>query len=146
MTTAALPPPRRRELAPWVALGGAVGTTARLTVDALVGGVAPGWDVTTAIVNLTGAFLLGVVALWPFAARHAHRLRAFAGTGVLGAYTTFSALFVAVGTAPLAIALAELAVSIGGGVAAAAGGVALARRAIGPTSPPRDPDHDEEQL
>ena len=77
---------------PWllVALGGAIGATLRygvwrLTV-ALFGGT---WPVGTAIVNVVGSLLLGlIVGLGPKGLPP--EVRAFAATGILGAFTTFS--------------------------------------------------------
>lgn len=78
-----------------VALGGAVGTTARYL---LTHAVAPsgGWPTATFAENLVGALLLGVL-LEALARRgpethRAQRLRLALGTGVLGGFTTFSSL------------------------------------------------------
>jgi CrcB protein len=112
--------PSRRRLAAWVALGGALGTAARLAVDALVGAPVGTWDAGNAVANVTGSFFLGVIALYPFRRRHPHEVRAFAGTGVMGAYTTFSALnLAAVDGSPALDAVLGMIVSIVGGAAAA---------------------------
>lgn len=88
------PPLVRATLA--VAVGGAVGAVARVLASELVGQRAPGaWPWATLLVNASGAFALGVLltllqrrpAPWPY-------LRPLLGTGVLGGYTTFSALAV----------------------------------------------------
>lgn len=100
-----------------VAAGGAVGALARWAVVATwptaTGG--PGWG--TLAVNLTGCFLLGVLA-----ARAAPDglLRLGLGTGVLGGFTTFSTLVVETDRGVAAdrpgFAVALLAVSLVGGV------------------------------
>ncbi|MDB5045083.1 MAG: chromosome condensation protein CrcB [Deinococcus sp.] len=76
----------------WVALGGAVGAVARYGVALAFAPLAAraGFPVGVLVINVVGSFLLGLtVALvgrgvWPEAARLAF------GTGVLGAFTTFS--------------------------------------------------------
>jgi fluoride exporter len=79
--------PTWRELVA-VALGGALGTGARLTIDTLVG-----QPVSTLAINVVGSFALGllVARLWSSAAPW---LRAGLGAGLLGSFTTFSALAV----------------------------------------------------
>jgi len=76
-----------------VLLGGAVGTALRLLIDM---GVPPGDDqfpLSTLIVNSVGAFALGVlvVRVWPIAPDW---VRAGLGAGLLGSFTTFSAIAV----------------------------------------------------
>jgi CrcB protein len=70
-----------------IALAGAAGAVARFVVDGVVltrtGGRQP-WG--TALINLSGAFVLGVIA----GAAPGHGFTLIAGTGFLGAYTTFS--------------------------------------------------------
>lgn len=71
-----------------VALGGALGASARWTADLLAGGVPgtipPG---ATLAINLVGCFVIGLLA-W-FLVAH-ERWRAFLGIGFLGGFTTFS--------------------------------------------------------
>jgi CrcB protein len=90
-----------------VALGGAVGTAAReastlafpvqtSTADGTIGSVAPGLPLTIGVINVGGAFVLGIL-LAAFAARgpdvgRRRALRLTFGTGVLGGFTTYSAL------------------------------------------------------
>jgi len=147
----------RRTAAGWVALGGALGTAARLLVDALVGTPAGGWHAGIAVANVTGAFVLGLVALWPWAHRYAHAARAFAGTGAMGAYTTFSALTLAgVDGSPSAVVVVGWAASLAGGLLAAwlglRLGLAIRRAHDEPDRPgpgeadPEDPRRFEEEL
>jgi len=119
-----------------VLLGGALGTGARLLVDVVLphgGGVFP---LGTFLVNLAGSFALGmlVARVWPTAPEW---LRAGLGPGLLGSFTTFSALAVsaveltASGTA--ASAVIYVAASVIGGIAAASLGLRLGtRRTIPP--------------
>ncbi|MFD0022916.1 fluoride efflux transporter CrcB [Streptomyces sp. NPDC058382] len=74
-----------------VALGGAVGASARYGASLLWPTATGGFPWTTLVVNVIGCAVIGVfmvviTEVWP-----AHRLvRPFFGTGVLGGFTTFS--------------------------------------------------------
>ncbi len=71
-----------------VALGGAVGTLGRYAAGLVVAAVGgPIWAGTLAV-NLLGAFAMGMVA----GSGTAGSARVFLATGVLGGFTTFSAL------------------------------------------------------
>jgi CrcB protein len=73
----------------WIGVGlvGGVGALARFALDALVSErLGSGFPWGTLAVNVSGAFLLGVVA---GTALHGDAL-VLAGTGALGSYTTFS--------------------------------------------------------
>ncbi len=76
----------------WVALGGACGATLRFLVVRAFSGAAAGFPMGTLVVNVGGSFLIGLLAgsvfLDPKAAPSA---RMFFQTGLLGAFTTFSA-------------------------------------------------------
>ncbi|MFB7210923.1 fluoride efflux transporter CrcB [Streptomyces sp. NPDC056255] len=74
-----------------VALGGAIGASARYGA-ALVWPTAPGgFPWTTLVVNAVGCAVIGVFMVVISEAWTAHRLvRPFFGTGVLGGFTTFS--------------------------------------------------------
>lgn len=75
-----------------VGAGGALGAVARALVGAVVTAASgPGWAATQ-LVNLPGAFALGLFTA--SLERHGPRprLRAFVAVGFLGAFTTFSAL------------------------------------------------------
>jgi CrcB protein len=74
--------------------GGLIGTGLRLGVDALLPHTSPGsFPLSTLLINVLGSFALGllVARVWPAAPGW---LRYGLGTGVLGAFTTFSAVVV----------------------------------------------------
>jgi CrcB protein len=105
-----------------VALGGAVGTLARYALDRGLP-TAPGhFPTATLIINMSGSFLIGL--LLPFALHRAslHPLfRPFLVTGLLGGWTTYSAL--ATDAASLTrsghglVALGDVGVTLVGGLA-----------------------------
>ncbi len=122
-----------------VAAGGAVGSLARYGLSRAVP-VAGGWPLGTLVENLVGAFLLGLL-LQALALRGAETprlrwLRLTLGTGVLGGFTTYSALaletrdLLADGRA--GVALAYAVVTVVGGTVTCLAGVALAGRARPP--------------
>lgn len=124
-------------LAGLVALGGAVGTTARALLEQAFAPVPGSWPWTTFWINLAGSFVLGALletllrsgpdAGW----RRGVRLGC--GTGVLGGFTTYSTFAVEVerlasgGHAALGAAYALGSVVLG--VAAAVVGITLAAAA-----------------
>ena len=72
-------------------LAGGVGAVARFVVDAWVRAkVAIVLPLGTMIINVTGSFLLGLIAGLTAAAVAPESLRLVLGTGFLGGYTTFS--------------------------------------------------------
>lgn len=78
-----------------VAVGGAIGTALRAGITLAIGD-----DLGPALVpliNVVGAFLIGILFGWrsrmPRSSR-AQRVQLFLGTGVLGGFTTYSALAV----------------------------------------------------
>ncbi len=107
-----------------VAAGGAIGATGRWfvawTLDALGAGHVPGtWPWATLIVNVVGCVLIG------FAARFVVRdtaAWAFVVTGVLGGFTTFSALAVELNDLAeaerMSLAIAYGAVTLAAGICA----------------------------
>jgi CrcB protein len=111
-----------------VVVGGVIGTALRLAVDLALphgGGTFP---IGTFLVNLIGSFALGalVARLWPVAPEW---LRVGLGPGLLGSFTTFSALAVSAvdltsaGAGPAAVVY--VAASLVGGITAAALGIRL---------------------
>lgn len=76
-----------------VFLGGLIGTGLRLLADTLLPNDDTGFPTATLLVNVLGSFLLGllVARLW---GRAADWVKAGLGTGLIGSFTTFSALMV----------------------------------------------------
>jgi len=119
-----------------VVLGAVLGTGLRLGIDQLVApdGAFP-W--ATLLINVVGSFVLGllVARVWPSAPAW---LRAGLGTGLLGSFTTFSAVIVSLLTLTAAgmtvVAVGYLVASLVFGFAAALLGVRLGVRA--PVDPP----------
>lgn len=77
----------------WVALGGAIGSAARYSVNVWSGrliGVEFPWH--TLMVNVLGCFVMGaLVELMALKLNVSNDTRAFLTTGILGGFTTFSA-------------------------------------------------------
>ena len=113
-------------LLPWLAVlvGGVLGTGARAAIDLAAPDAHP-WP--TLGINVVGALALGllVARVWPIAPEW---LRAGLGTGVLGGFTTFSALALAVAQQADAESLAYAAASVVLGIAAAWAGLRLGGR------------------
>ncbi|WP_456825634.1 fluoride efflux transporter FluC [Cellulomonas sp. P5_E12] len=119
-----------------VAVGGAVGTTARWALTQAVGTSSSGWPTATFVENLLGSFLLG--ALLEALLRRGSEsprgrlVRLGAGTGVLGGFTTFSSLaiemerLIAGGQVTMSLLYGALSVVLG--LLACIAGIALAAR------------------
>lgn len=113
-----------------VLVGGLVGTGLRLSIDFAIPHGDTGFPVSTLLINLVGALALGylVARIWPIAPGW---LRAGLGSGLLGSFTTFSALAVSLVSLAHAgewmPALLYLAASILLGLAAAWAGLRLGR-------------------
>ena len=112
----------------WLSVGllGGVGALGRFLLDAAVSlRLGRQFPVGTLVVNLSGAFLLGLLA----GVDRGGRAMLLAGTATLGSYTTFSTWMLEshrLGEdGELRLALANLAMSLLAGVAAAALGRAL---------------------
>ncbi len=74
-----------------VALGGALGASARyMTNVAAMRLIGPGFPWGTAVANVLGSFLMGVLVIM-LAEKDATRMAPFLLTGLLGGFTTFSA-------------------------------------------------------
>ncbi len=119
-----------------IAAGGAAGTAVRAVLERAVPAHPGQWPWTTFSINLTGAFILGLllellVRSGPDSGWR-RRVRLSVGTGVLGGYTTYSTFAVEVGhlaTGPLPLLGPMYAVtSVVLGVLAAAAGIASGAR------------------
>lgn len=108
--------------------GGALGAMARA---ALLWPAA--WSATpdfaiivTAVVNVVGAFALGIVV--GVAGSKHPAARAFVGTGVLGGFTSYSAFAVQLATSTLWVAVLLAVATVGLGLVAAGAGLWVGRR------------------
>jgi CrcB protein len=78
-----------------VALGGIIGSLGRYAVGAALPHEPGAFPWATLVVNVTGAFAMGLLVAYLVDRPGVHRLaRPFVGVGVLGGWTTFSALAV----------------------------------------------------
>lgn len=111
-----------------VLLGGLVGTGLRLGIDAALPHADDEFPWSTLLINIVGSFALAVLVarVWPTASE---RMRALLGPGLLGSFTTFSAVVVALTTltaaGELPLAVAYLLVTLVAGLGAAALGLRL---------------------
>ncbi|MFD6856432.1 fluoride efflux transporter FluC [Rhodococcus sp. NPDC060090] len=122
-----------------VAVGGAIGTLGRYGVGLWCPASPDSWPVGTFAVNIAGAFVLGLLleALLRTGADTGRRylLRLAAGTGMLGAFTTYSTFAVDVvslvrdGSPVLAASYAAASVLLG--LCAAGLGIAVGARIAG---------------
>lgn len=119
----------------WVALGGAIGATARYAVGETLK-TTSGFPVATLGVNLLGSLLMGLLIGWlarqaaPQEGLH-DGLRLFLAVGLLGGFTTFSAfsmdVFMLLDKREFFAATAYLGGSLIGGVALFIGGYMLVK-------------------
>lgn len=78
-----------------VALGGVIGSLGRFAVGTALPHQGGDFPWATLVVNVTGAFSMGLLVAYLVDRPGAHRLaRPFVGVGLLGGWTTFSALAV----------------------------------------------------
>lgn len=111
-----------------VLIGGATGTAARWGIDTVLPHSDDGFPVSTLIANTIGAFVLAllVARVWTTAPQW---LRAGLGAGLLGSFTTFSAVAVSLVAMPVSgqwmPALAYLALTLVLGLGAAVLGLRL---------------------
>jgi fluoride exporter len=116
-----------------IALGGVVGSLGRYAVGMALPHAAEEFPWATLVVNVTGAFAMGLLVAYLVDRPGAHPLaRPFVGVGVLGGWTTFSALAmdaVALGAADRAqVALGYVAATFLVGTLAVAAGSAVGQR------------------
>ena len=77
-----------------VALGGAIGSSARHGLSlAMLRLFGPGFPLGTLLANIIGGLLMGLLMGWLIreAPEGSNTIRLFAGVGILGGFTTFSA-------------------------------------------------------
>ena len=98
-----------------VMTGGAIGAVARFGLARAIPTVQIGWPWPTFIANILGGLLMGLVAAYVLRSGEAgENIRLFAGVGLLGGFTTFSAFSL------------EMAQMVERGDLALAGGYAMA--------------------
>jgi CrcB protein len=119
----------------WVILGGGIGSGARYLIGVwALQRFGLSFPYGTAIVNLIGCFMLGVVAHLAASLAWTPEVRAAAVAGLLGGFTTYSSfnhetlMLIANGAA--ASALANIAVTLAGGLAAGWLGLVVARQLV----------------
>ena len=152
----------RAAIASWVAVavGAAMGTSARFGLDLLLPHALDAVPWSTILANTLGAFALGLLtaATWSIAAPW---VRAGLGAGVLGSFTTFSSIMIAVVATTqggplahgpgsvepgsLAQAVGVLIGSVFAGLLAALVGILLGRRIARARLIPRAPVREEDE-
>jgi CrcB protein len=114
-----------------VLVGGAIGTGLRLTIDDLIVHHDNTFPLSTLLINVVGSFVLAILVtrVWD---RSPAWVRAGLGPGVLGGFTTFSAVMASLvtltATGHVLLALGYLVLSLVLGLGAAALGFRLGRR------------------
>jgi len=73
-----------------VAAGGATGSVARYVLGTLLLRVSSGFPVSTLLINVSGSFLIGLLARLFDAPDHQQVLRVALTVGICGGFTTFS--------------------------------------------------------
>lgn len=75
-----------------VMIGGAIGAAARFGLARAIPHVSGGWPWPTFVANVVGGFLMGALAAFVIRSGGVgENIRLFAGVGILGGFTTFSA-------------------------------------------------------
>ena len=116
-----------------VLLGGLIGTGLRLGVDALLPHGDDGFPWSTLLINVIGSFALGmlVARVWTIAPEW---LRLGLGTGLLGSFTTFSAVVASAalltGDGQPLLALLYVVTTLVAGIGAALLGVRIGHRPV----------------
>lgn len=116
-----------------VFVGGLVGTALRLALDLALPHEADSIGWSTIIVNVLGSFVLGLMVSWLWSRPALPEwVKAGLGAGVLGSFTTFSAISVSAAVAGLSgnieTAILDVAFSLILGLIAAATGIYLGSR------------------
>ncbi|WP_205481342.1 fluoride efflux transporter FluC [Sphingomonas arenae] len=112
---------------PWllVFLGGGTGALLRHGIGKAVGGTG-----ATLLVNVTGCFLMGLLAGWLMGREQGESWRLLLGVGLLGGFTTFSAFaldFATLWRDQPWVAIGYCAASVLGSLAAMFAGLSLSR-------------------
>lgn len=111
-----------------VLVGGLIGTGLRLVIDGALPHGDGDFPISTLLINVAGSFALGMLVsrLWPVAPLW---LRAGLGAGLLGSFTTFSAVLASTFTLSradeTALAIGYLLISLAAGWIAAGVGIRL---------------------
>ena len=113
-----------------VAVGGALGTLARLGAEQAATPWPFGQEFAILVVNLLGAFALGIASGHGLP-RLSPPVREGITTGLLGSYTTMSAVAVTASTATLSVGVSYLVVTIVLGVFVAWLGILVGQKAPG---------------
>lgn len=118
-----------------VMAGGAIGAAARhLLGGAMLARFGPGFPYGTLAANLIGGMAMGLLAGWLVRVGGSETLRLFAGVGVLGGFTTFSAFsletWLMIERGQILVAASYIAASVIGAVGALGLGLWLARVAL----------------
>jgi CrcB protein len=135
-----VPHPSAAEIAA-VAVGGVIGTAARWGLDSAVPHTSSQFPLSTLVTNIVGTFLLAFLTagLWTRSGVPAW-VKAGVGPGVLGTYTTFSAVVLALVTIAEAnspgLAVLYFVVTLVAGLAAAIAGMEIGRRLTPSGTPP----------
>lgn len=130
MTAEPVAQPERTGWKIWVAVavGGLLGTEARYLLGLQFPEPPDAFPWTTLAINVAGSFVLGwLTAHWATATRGSRWLRAGLGPGLLGSFTTFSAVALATIATPVLL-IPYLGLSLALGLASAAAGIAAGQR------------------
>ena len=125
---------RRFDILLAVLVGGFAGGAARFAVVRAWPTGPSGFPWSTLVVNLAGAAALGVLVVVAGSVWRSRYARPLVGTGVCGAFTTFSAVVVdadrLLARGEAGVAVGYLAASFVGGLAVALAGIVLARALV----------------
>jgi len=116
----------------WVMVAGGVGSGFRYLVGQwAAASLGTGWPYGTLFVNLSGCFLLGMVAQLAAAGPWSPELRAAVAAGFLGGFTTYSSFnqetIALVANGSVGGAAANVAITLAGGLAAGLLGLTAGR-------------------
>lgn len=129
--------------------GGLLGTALRLLLDGVIPHTDSQFPLSTFLINIAGSFVLGLLVSGLWLRNVPSIVKAGVGPGLLGSFTTFSALVLAevllTGANPSGVAIAGLylVLSIVLGLGAALAGLLLGSRMALPTDSAPDPEFAE---